>query len=477
MFKFIGPMMDWKIYVHRIVLLFVFCIPFMGQSQGHSSKLVIGDVIKEVVYAKGSDNLTYELPLKSNEPSKSLILLYRFNDGENINDNADSIRYVETISSFLVNTLKNDYVYLRPYVVSGTKERLAKLTFAYHYEHSIINKKTGFNNITGNSVFSVFDTVTNPNSFIRSDKLIITNYKGKVLAMSPYIAGFSYNGKQMPEILDYMSKVKNPEPVNKLDSVKNPITLIPPVSIPVTIKGKVLAQKTTTDTKPINLAYVTVIQEFNTQKFDTVSRTKTDGNGDFTLILPDEKGDYKLRVVSPDKNIGTIVLTNKSGFEIAAVEKTYNAFEYRLIPADVIKMKDVSEIDLTKSFDNFKKSNHREIKIAENILFASGKFDIDPSSMKVLDDVIKILKANPSIKLEVISHTDAIGSAAENLELSNKRSDAVIKYFISKGIDKARLKAIGKGESEILNRCKNDVECSEAEHAFNRRTEFHFIKK
>ncbi len=450
--------------------LLCFNVTVFGQ---HASKLVPGDIINEVVYAKGADNLTYEMPLKSNVPSKSLIVLYRFNEG----DNADSIRCVESITSFLGNTLKNDYVYLRPYVISGNKERLAKLGFSYHFEHSIINKKTGFNNITGNSVFSIFDTISNPNSFVKSDKIIITNYKGKILAMSPYIAGFSYNGKKMPDILEFMSKIKNPEPMTKLDSVKNDITLIPPVTIPVTIKGKVLSQKSTSDTKPINMAYVTIIQELNTQKFDTVSRTNTDGNGDFTLILPDEKGDYKLRVVSPDKNIGSIILTNKSGFEIAAVEKTYNAFEYRLIPADVIKMKEVGEDDLSKNFNNFKNSSHKEIKIAENILFASGKYDIDPSSMAVLDKVILILKANPNIKLEVISHTDAIGGAGENLELSNKRSDAVLRYFVSKGIAKNRLKAIGKGESEVRNRCKNDVDCSEAEHAFNRRTEFHFIKK
>ncbi|MEI6022074.1 MAG: OmpA family protein [Bacteroidota bacterium] len=462
---------------YSFLLLISLCFPNTHYGQGESKRIEVGDIINEVVYAKGADNLTYELPLKSNVPSKSLIVLYRFNDGENINDNADSIRYVETITSFLGNTLKNDYVYLRPYVISGTKERLAKLGFSYHYEHSIINKKTSSNNITGNSVFSIFDTITKPNSFVKSDKIIITNYKGKVLAMSRYIAGFSYNGKKMPEILDYMSKVKNPEPMTKLDSVKNDITLIPPVTLPVTIKGKVLAQKSANETKPINLAYVTIIQELNAQKFDTVSRTNTDGNGDFTLILPDEKGDYKLRVVSPDKSIGSIILTNKSGFEISALEKTYNAFEYRLIPADVIKMKEVSEDDLSKNFNNFKNSSHKEIKITENLLFASGKYDVEPSSMAVLDKVILILIANASIKLEVISHTDAIGSESENLELSNKRSAAVMRYFISKGIAKNRLKAIGKGESEIRNRCKNDVECSEAEHAFNRRTEFHFIKK
>jgi len=481
-FYWMHPLFSLQIHKHffyskKLICLFLgfFLSSISFIAQNAIAKLAVGDVISEVVYAKGSDNLTYELPLKSNIPSKSLILLYRFNEGENVTDDADSIKYVENITSYLGNSLKNDYVYLRPYVISRSKERLAKLSFNYHYAHSEISKLSSLNNITSNSVFTVLDTISNPNSFVKSDKLIITNYKGKVLAMSSYIAGFSYHGKKMPEILDYMSKVKNPEPMNKLDSVKNDINLIPPVTIPVTIKGRVLSQNTA-DTKPLKSAYVSVIEEINAQKFDTVSRTKTDINGNFTLILPNDKGNYKLRVVSPDKSLGTVILTNKSGFEIANMDKTENAFEYRLIPADIIKMKAPEEIDISKDFNNFKNSANREINILEHISFSSNKFNISGNSISVLDKVVEILKSNPKISLDIISHTDAIGSDTKNLDLSLKRSEQVVKYLVDKGIDKNRLKAIGKGETEIKNRCKNGVNCTEEEHAYNRRTEFHFTK-
>jgi outer membrane protein OmpA-like peptidoglycan-associated protein len=94
----------------------------------------------------------------------------------------------------------------------------------------------------------------------------------------------------------------------------------------------------------------------------------------------------------------------------------------------------------------------------------------------VLDKVIIILNANSGVKLDVISHTDSRGDDASNLNLSQKRSNAVIEYLSSKGVDKTRLKAIGKGESVIRNRCLNGVDCSDKEHEFNRRTEFNFIK-
>jgi outer membrane protein OmpA-like peptidoglycan-associated protein len=55
-------------------------------------------------------------------------------------------------------------------------------------------------------------------------------------------------------------------------------------------------------------------------------------------------------------------------------------------------------------------------------------------------------------------------------------SNAVVKYLIAKGINPEKLKAIGKGETEIRNRCANNVNCSDKEQEFNRRTEFKYVK-
>ena len=60
--------------------------------------------------------------------------------------------------------------------------------------------------------------------------------------------------------------------------------------------------------------------------------------------------------------------------------------------------------------------------------------------------------------------------------LSQKRAKAAVDYMIAKGIDKSRLKAIGYGETRLLNHCKSDVTCSEEEHAINRRTEFKIVE-
>jgi outer membrane protein OmpA-like peptidoglycan-associated protein len=83
---------------------------------------------------------------------------------------------------------------------------------------------------------------------------------------------------------------------------------------------------------------------------------------------------------------------------------------------------------------------------------------------------------NPALKLAIESHTDAKGEDSYNLTLSTKRSQTVVNYLISKGIATSRLSAKGFGETQIKNRCKNGVDCSELEHELNRRTEFKFTK-
>ncbi|MCY7362295.1 MAG: OmpA family protein, partial [Ignavibacteria bacterium] len=86
--------------------------------------------------------------------------------------------------------------------------------------------------------------------------------------------------------------------------------------------------------------------------------------------------------------------------------------------------------------------------------------------------LVKIMKDNPTIKVELGSHTDTRGSDSYNVKLSQRRADSAVKYIISKGIDRSKITAKGYGESKLINKCKNGVKCTEAEHQENRRTEF-----
>ena len=86
-----------------------------------------------------------------------------------------------------------------------------------------------------------------------------------------------------------------------------------------------------------------------------------------------------------------------------------------------------------------------------------------------------MLKAKPSMRIRIMAHTDAQGAPDRNLALSKLRAKSVVDYLILKGIARDRLESEGFGDTQIINKCKRGVRCSEAEHAQNRRTEFEVI--
>ena len=107
----------------------------------------------------------------------------------------------------------------------------------------------------------------------------------------------------------------------------------------------------------------------------------------------------------------------------------------------------------------------------ENIYYDYNKWDIRPDAALELNKLVTILKDNPSIVVELGSHTDSRSTAEYNAQLSQKRAEAAVAYIITQGIDKQRITARGYGESKLLNRCHDGVKCSETEHQQNRRTE------
>ncbi|HNX54809.1 MAG TPA: OmpA family protein [Prolixibacteraceae bacterium] len=108
--------------------------------------------------------------------------------------------------------------------------------------------------------------------------------------------------------------------------------------------------------------------------------------------------------------------------------------------------------------------------VLEDLFYDLNKYNIRPDAAIVLDKLAKILKDNPSVRIEIGSHTDSRATAEYNLKLSQNRSESVVAYLISKGIDKSRLVAKGYGESQLVNKCADGVPCTEEEHQANRRT-------
>lgn len=114
------------------------------------------------------------------------------------------------------------------------------------------------------------------------------------------------------------------------------------------------------------------------------------------------------------------------------------------------------------------------------IYFDLGKSDIRPDAAAELDKIVAAMNENPTIEIELGSHTDCRGSKASNAKLSDARAKASAEYVQSRITNPKRIFGKGYGESKLVNGCacegKKPSTCTEEEHQANRRTEFKIIK-
>ncbi|GAB3747118.1 OmpA family protein [Spirosoma pomorum] len=110
-----------------------------------------------------------------------------------------------------------------------------------------------------------------------------------------------------------------------------------------------------------------------------------------------------------------------------------------------------------------------------NIYYSKDKATITPAAAAELDKVATLLKQYPAMMIELRSHTDSRAVAQHNKTLSTNRAKSAVAYLRLKGISPTRIIAKGYGESELLNKCKDGVTCTEEEHEQNRRTEIKIL--
>ena len=103
---------------------------------------------------------------------------------------------------------------------------------------------------------------------------------------------------------------------------------------------------------------------------------------------------------------------------------------------------------------------------AKSILFNSGRSSFKPGVTKDLDAIVAIMNEFPKATFAVGGHTDSTGSAKVNAKLSQKRADAVMNYFVKKGVDASRLTSKGYGSANAIDSNK-----TRAGRANNRRVE------
>ena len=141
----------------------------------------------------------------------------------------------------------------------------------------------------------------------------------------------------------------------------------------------------------------------------------------------------------------------------------------------------LGEIQITEAFDKLEVgADLGKIIDIKPIYFDLKKWDIRSDASTELDKIVKVMNENPSMVIELGSHTDCRGTAASNLSLSDKRAKSSAEYVKKHISNPERIYGKGYGETQPVNNCKCEgavkSTCSEEEHQQNRRTEFKIIK-
>jgi len=130
-------------------------------------------------------------------------------------------------------------------------------------------------------------------------------------------------------------------------------------------------------------------------------------------------------------------------------------------------------LDMNLPLDKIKKG---DVFVINNIFYDYDKATLRAESESELNKLADFLLENFHIKVELSSHTDSRGGDSYNRKLSQKRAQTCVDYLIGKGVPKQNIVAKGYGETRLVNRCDDGVECTEEEHQQNRRTEIRILQ-
>jgi outer membrane protein OmpA-like peptidoglycan-associated protein len=192
-----------------------------------------------------------------------------------------------------------------------------------------------------------------------------------------------------------------------------------------------------------------------------------------TVVLYDSKGKELARTTANETGdfVFDKVLSNAT-YTTQASKETYSTNDTR--PSLALYEREVATT-IVLDQDQYKLEQGLDLAKAlslRHIYFDLDKSNIRPDAKVELEKIVEVLTQNPSVKIEIGSHTDSRQSKQYNQALSQRRAKSTMDYLVKRGIAKSRLTAKGYGESQLVNQCADGVKCSEADHQLNRRSTF-----
>ncbi|TVR39435.1 MAG: hypothetical protein EA392_06730 [Cryomorphaceae bacterium] len=200
---------------------------------------------------------------------------------------------------------------------------------------------------------------------------------------------------------------------------------------------------------------------------NVLTRTFTRRNGRllFRHLFPDDQ--YVFRLLADNPNLQLAIVDEHGNVLKVLGRKDMDYIYQRIGPNEPV-------LSVRDEYDRTLRIAPKEAFSISNIYYALDAYLLNEAAKQQLNRLVALLQKNPNLKVHVMSHTDSRASDAYNLKLSERRAGEVLRYLREAGIAQNRLKATGFGEQRLINHCKNNVPCSEEEHARNRRTEFAF---
>lgn len=357
-------------------------------------------------------------------------------------------------------------------------------------------KRDGFLNISGNLL--VVGTTTEP---LKNKKLIIRNFIGDILDTvytnefgsftfkyldyeQSYLITFAENDLNLPANTKIILTNKNGKEIKSFQYIPGE-----PFKFELLPYDKTTLQELKVEDTDLNITIRGFLRDVHFKPFRNAKIIVTDKDTPLQEITTNAQGLFTIDnlqfkqgisfIISSDQNdtikrANVILITDTKNKVIKRLVRGLGGeFKINILELEKTTLSEYQVNDPWLKVLKLKNKNSTDtIKIMEKINYALNSYKPDIEGMRVLDKVIQIMKDNALLVMKISSHTDSRGNDKHNMQLSEKRAKFAYDYIISKGIEPQRLSYIGYGESKILNKCKNNIKCSEEEHAVNRRTEF-----
>ena len=174
--------------------------------------------------------------------------------------------------------------------------------------------------------------------------------------------------------------------------------------------------------------------------YDAITKQKLAADIDLISL----KTNQLVSNVASDETSGsyTSVLTDGGEYGVFVSKKGYF---FKSLSFDFQQQADDKVLDI--ALEPIKKNSK---EVLNNIYFETGRWDLKPESTAELDKLVKLLKANPELAIEISGHTDDVGKDAENQLLSQKRAKAVVEYLGKMGVNITKIKAEGYGKTRPI---------------------------